>query len=170
MLLPLLAASVTGQPLEARKAAAINAGTLALIEQEEGFRANFYNDQQGEKTIGYGHDCVQLQDCGSIHAPITKAQGVALLKKDLKSYESCVCGLPNAASLNANEYGALVSFTYNSGCQGAADAWQSLMQQKNFKGICKALPTTNTKGGIVSGRRQQEANLCNKATSAKSGC
>ena len=32
--------------------ARINSATLALIEQEEGFAANFYNDAEGQQTIG----------------------------------------------------------------------------------------------------------------------
>ena len=41
----------------------VNAATLELIESVEGFRANYY-DINGDKTIGFGHDCTQKQDCG----------------------------------------------------------------------------------------------------------
>ena len=34
------------------------------------------------------------------------------MKKDLRTFQSCVCALPHAKSLNANQYGALVSFAY----------------------------------------------------------
>jgi lysozyme len=72
--------------------------------------------------------------------------------------------------LNANQYGALVSFTYNSGCGGVQKYFESFMQQSNFAGICSALPTTNTLGGQLSSRRQQEGAFCSQASSAKSGC
>ena len=51
----LLTAAVSSAPLEARSAAPVNQATLSLIEQLEGFEANFYNDVNGEKTIGKHH-------------------------------------------------------------------------------------------------------------------
>ena len=44
------------------------------------------------KTIGYGHAC-HASDCSNIHPPITRAQGEALLKKDLVIFEKCVDSL-----------------------------------------------------------------------------
>ena len=78
--------------------------------------------------------------------------------------------MTHAAALNANEYGALVSFTYSSGCGGLQEYWAGMMKSQDFKGICEALPTTNTLGGELSSRREKEGRFCGEASSAKSGC
>ncbi|CAF9911171.1 MAG: hypothetical protein GOMPHAMPRED_007335 [Gomphillus americanus] len=150
-------------------AAPVNAGALALIEKLEGFRANYYTIN-GDQTIGFGHDCTQRKDCANIHPPITRQQGVALLQSDLPGYEGCVCSLPNSGGLNANQYGALVSFTYNSGCGNTQKFFKSYMQSSNYNGICQALPTTNTLNGQLNSRRQQEGAFCGQATNQPSGC
>jgi len=150
-------------------AAPVNDGAIKLIEKLEGFRADYYYIN-GDKTVGYGHDCTQRQDCGSITTPLSQSAGEALLRKDITDYEKCVCALPNAAKLNANQYGALVSFTYNSGCGGVKKYFNTYMTSSNFAGICKDLPTTNTLSGQLSSRRQQEGSFCSQASSAKSGC
>ncbi|MCJ1326126.1 hypothetical protein MMC10_002790 [Thelotrema lepadinum] len=159
----------TSQILEKRVAAPVNTGGINLIESLEGFKPNFYTIN-GHKTIGFGHDCVERGGCDSLHPPITKAQGTTLLKSDITEYETCVCALPNAANLNANQYGALVSFTYNSGCGGVSKYFRSDMQSSNFAGICSSLPTTNTLGGELSSRRQKEGAFCSQASNQKSGC
>ncbi|KAF9892076.1 hypothetical protein FE257_002482 [Aspergillus nanangensis] len=147
----------------------INNAAVQLIGSLEGFSSDFYYIN-GHKTIGYGHDCVAKQDCDTIDAPLTKTEGAALLKEDLAGYESCVCSLSNAKYLNANQYGALVSFAYNSGCGGVENWWHGAMDQKNFEGICEALPTTNTLGGQLSNRRRQEGEFCAQPTNSTSGC
>jgi GH24 family phage-related lysozyme (muramidase) len=119
---------------------------------------------------GYGHDCTQKQDCGSINAPITEAQGQDLMEKDLVGFESCVCQLPNASGLNTNQFSALVSFAYNSGCGGVSTYFHSYLEKKDYSGVCAALPTTNTLGGELSSRRKREAQLCSTATNILSGC
>jgi lysozyme len=121
-------------------------------------------------NVGYGHDCTEKKDCGSLHPPLSVAQATDLLKKDLVGFEACVCALPNAKLLNANQYGALVSFAYNSGCGGVSSYWHGAMTEKNFKGICEALPNTNTLGGELSSRRQKEGHFCSEPTSQPSGC
>lgn len=163
----------------------ISNSAVELIGSLEGFESDFYYINghktvgKGTKTdsgriqtncLGYGHDCVAKQDCDSIDTPLSKSEGAALLKKDLAGYESCVCELDNAKYLNANQYGALVSFAYNSGCGGVASWWHGAMEQKNFDGICEALPTTNTLGGLLSNRRRQEGEFCSKPTNQTSGC
>ncbi|KAA8652856.1 hypothetical protein EYZ11_007594 [Aspergillus tanneri] len=147
----------------------INDAAVELIGELEGFRPDFYYIN-GHKTVGYGHDCVAKQDCGSIKTPISKAEGAALLKKDLAGYEKCVCKMQNAKELNANQYGALVSFAYNSGCGGVQSWWHGAMAKKNFKGICEALPTTNTLNGLLTNRRKKEGAFCSKPTDKLSGC
>ena len=72
--------------------------------------------------------------------------------------------------LNANQYGALVSFTYNSGCGGVSRDFKSYMTKGDYTGICEDLPSTNTLDGLLTSRREKEAALCSKATSEKSSC
>jgi len=91
----------------------INNAGLNLIKEFEGFRANFYGDPVGIRTIGYGHAC-HANDCSSIHPPITQAQGEALLKQDLVSRQTCVQN--QVSFVNDNQFAALVSFVFNLGC------------------------------------------------------
>ncbi|KAN0069726.1 glycoside hydrolase family 24 protein [Elaphomyces granulatus] len=164
-----LSAMAAPSSLQDRNAAPIDSGAVSLIEGLEGFRANFY-EINGHQTIGYGHDCTEKEDCDSIHPPLSQAQGTALLQKDLAGFEQCVCALSNAKSLNANQYGALVSFAYNSGCGGVSEYWHGAMTEKNFNGICEALPNTNTLGGELTTRREAEGKFCSEPTNQTSGC
>jgi len=91
----------------------INAAGLSLIKEFEGFRANFYGDAVGIRTIGYGHAC-QGTACDGIKAPLTQAEGEALLMKDLVRFEACVEA--DAPGLTDNQFSALVSFVFNLGC------------------------------------------------------
>ncbi|CAG2170907.1 unnamed protein product [Oppiella nova] len=102
-----------GAVLALANARNINQAGLDLIKVSEGFRANFYGDPVGIRTIGYGHNC-QAKGCDSIHAPITQAQGEALLHQDLVGFQNCV---ENAVPfVNDNQFAALVSFSFNEGC------------------------------------------------------
>jgi lysozyme len=60
------------------------------------------------------------QHCKEIKAPISKATGQALLKKDLAKFEAAVCSAvkKQKCPLNCNQFNALVSFTYNVGISG----------------------------------------------------
>ncbi|CAG2103793.1 unnamed protein product, partial [Medioppia subpectinata] len=84
-----------------------------ILQHNRGFRANFYGDPVGIRTIGYGHNC-NAQGCSTIHAPITKAQGEALLHQDLVQFQNCVEA--QVPFVNDNQFAALVSFTFNLGC------------------------------------------------------
>ncbi|CAI2170276.1 14645_t:CDS:2 [Funneliformis geosporum] len=93
----------------------INAEGLELVKDFEGFRADFYNDLAGHKTIGYGHNCdADPNKCKDIKAPITQAQAEELLKTDLAKFEGHVTSLVKV-KLNSNQFSALVSFTFNLG-------------------------------------------------------
>jgi GH24 family phage-related lysozyme (muramidase) len=122
------------------------------------------------ESLGYGHDCAGQQDCGTIHAPITKDEAKRILRKDLASFAKCVCQLPNAAALNANQFAALVSFAFDSSCDGVFRHWKVKMSEKDFNGICSALPHTNTANGVLNSRRVIESAVCFKATKVMSGC
>ena len=130
-----------------------------------------YDDGTGIDTIGYGHNCeAHPGTCEGLKIPLSKADGEKLMIGDLKGFEDCVCDLPNAEELNVNEFGALVSFAYNSGCGGVANYWKSYMTRQDFDGVCDDLPTTNTLKGLLTTRREKEQKLCRESTTVMSGC
>jgi lysozyme len=89
---------------------------------------------KGIKTIGYGHAChVDSSKCANIKAPITRAQGEALLMKDLVRFEDCVDRL-TTYNLNSNQFSALVSFSFNLGC---GNYGKSTLRQKLNAGDTK---------------------------------
>ena len=59
---------------------------------------------QGIKTIGYGHAC-HVNDCSTIHPPITVAQGEALLRQDLVTHQNCVQA--QVPFVNDNQFAAV---------------------------------------------------------------
>lgn len=71
--------------LEARQCVgpAINAATISLIKEFEGFVKSPAPDPIGLPTVGYGHLC-QTASCSEVgySFPLTEAQATALLKKD----------------------------------------------------------------------------------------
>ncbi|CAB4495529.1 unnamed protein product [Rhizophagus irregularis] len=76
-----------------------------------------------------------------IRPPISRAEGEALLKKDLARFEKCVESLTRI-KLNSNQFSALCSFTFNLGC-GAYQ--QSTLRRK--------LNAGNTKGASLEFRK-----------------
>jgi lysozyme len=122
------------------------------------------------KKLGYGHNCDQRLDCGDLDAPITEEEGDELLRSDLSDYEACTCELPNASKLNLNQYSALVSFAFNSGCGALEQYIGSYMDNSDFSGICNDLPGLNTLDGYLVSRREQESGLCSTGTETPCGC
>ncbi|XP_054153688.1 uncharacterized protein LOC128952333 [Oppia nitens] len=95
----------------------INQNGLQLIKQLEGFRGNYYNDQIGQKTIGYGH-CIQYR--GPIEpryrVPLSESDASRLLREDLHLDEEFVQRVTNGR-LNDNQFAACVSFSFNMGTE-----------------------------------------------------
>jgi len=82
---------------------------IALIQEFEGFRSRAYQDVVGVWTIGFGFtDHVKEGDT------ITKAQALARLSRELRTYEA---GVHAACKIepSQNEFDALVSFAWNVG-------------------------------------------------------
>nr|WJZ50381.1 GH24 muramidase [Chaetomium sp. ZY287] len=107
------------------KAPKSNAATVDLIASFEGFRANIYTDATGHPTVGYGHMCTKSR-CAEVKykIPLSKADGKKLLADDMAKFEKCIKEMLNSkAKLNLNQYGALVSWSFNVGC-GAAKGSQ----------------------------------------------
>ncbi|KAL8839751.1 MAG: hypothetical protein Q9170_001622 [Blastenia crenularia] len=135
----------------------------AFIAGFEGFRADFYRDAANVKTIGYGHACQPDSECDSINAPITEAEGQALLKSDAATFVSCINKDVDVA-LNQNQFDALVSFTYNLGCGNLEDIAAHL-NRNDFSGATSAMKQyTHAGGQVLPGlvrRRQEEVDLFN---------
>jgi lysozyme len=98
---------------------AVNDATLNLITLFEGFVPNWYPDPaHGWKvpTCCYGHtDAAGEPKYAATKAKrFTKADGRAILARDLVGYEAAVKRLVKVP-LDANQLGALVSFTFNLG-------------------------------------------------------
>ncbi|CAG8722075.1 4323_t:CDS:2, partial [Racocetra fulgida] len=91
----------------------INDKGFNLIKEFEGFRCDYYIDPAGYKTIGYGHAC-HANDCTNIKPPLNEAQAEDLLREDLIKFEEYVES--SSPGLNLNQFSALVSFTFNLGC------------------------------------------------------
>lgn len=93
----------------------INKEGLDLIKSFEGCVLHAYDDGYGNITIGWGH-------CDKSYAgkTITQADADRLLEQDLKRFEDAVNKYVSTYNLNANEFSALVSFTYNCG-EGCLD-------------------------------------------------
>jgi lysozyme len=95
----------------------------AFIKGFESFSNVVYTDIVGKPTIGYGH---LIREGESFPHPISHAEGLALLHKDLQKAENAVLRLIQVP-LTDGQYGALVSFTFNLG-SGALQ--RSTMRQK----------------------------------------
>jgi lysozyme len=151
-----------------------NAATVDLIAKSEGFRANIYTDATGHPTVGYGHLCTKSK-CAEVKykIPLSVADGKKLLADDMKKYEKCLTAmLTSKAVLNLNQYGALVSFTFNLGC-GAAQGSQMVKRLNNGENVNKVLSEELPKwvhgnGKVLPGlvtRRNNEIALAKKSGS-----
>jgi lysozyme len=90
---------------------AINPAGLELIKSFESFQDWQYTCPAGRPTIGWGH---VIRPGESFQEPISQAQGLALLVKDIEAAAAAVERLVKVP-LNDNQFAALVSFTYNLG-------------------------------------------------------
>ncbi|KAM5358111.1 hypothetical protein ACJZ2D_015578 [Fusarium nematophilum] len=153
-----------------------NQATVNLISSFEGFRANIYKDAAGYPTVGYGHLC-KNNKCTDVKysIPLSKANGKKLLADDMAKFEKCITAMLNSkVTLNKNQYGALISWSFNMGC-GAAKS-STLVKRLNKgespnKVISQELPKWVYAGGKkLNGlvrRRNAEIALAKKATTDK---
>ncbi|CAG2104781.1 unnamed protein product [Medioppia subpectinata] len=140
----------------------INWNGLNLIKGFEGYRANYYLDQIGQKTIGYGHCCV-YHPCDQLRPPLSEAQATQLLQADLGEFQNCVeNSFPG--KLSDNQFAAATSFAFNMGC----GAWTgshilSNLRANNWAAAANAFNEYTWMGGHqIAGlvvRRQKEAQL-----------
>lgn len=87
---------------------------IILIEKFEGFSPTMYKDAVGIPTIGYGTriDSPGLQSLQT--ATITQSQAQDLLKQHLAGDEVEINSMVKA-TINQNQFDALISFCYNLG-------------------------------------------------------
>ena len=146
----------------------INKNTEDLIVFYEGERLTSYRDTGGIWTIGVGHTSDEKFKVKKGQT-ITKEFSRELLRHDLKEAENFVKTLVKVP-LNENQYGALVSFTFNLG--GGQLKISTLLKKLNA-GNYKAIPVELNKWvyddgvklqGLIN-RRKAEGELWNTPTS-----
>lgn len=152
----------------------VNAATVALIKEFEGFVPSPAPDPIGLPTVGYGHLC-QTSGCSEVpySFPLTQTTASQLLASDLKAPQQTITlRTTSAVVLNANQYGALVSWTFNVG--GANVQSSTLLRRLNAGEnpntvIAEELPKWNKAGGeTLPGlvrRRAAEVSLAQTSTS-----
>lgn len=133
----------------------VNDAALALIRQWEGLRLTAYQDIAGVWTIGYG----STRDV-TPGMRITETEAVARLRRDLADAEQAVFNAVEV-DLNDNQFGALVSFTFNVG--GGALRSSTLLRKLNA-GDYGAVPGELAKWNKarVNGALQPVAGLSNR--------
>lgn len=130
---------------------AINKATIALVMEQESFRAKAYQDG-GRKAIGYGRN---EGFRGFVITPgmvVTKEQAYVWLRSDLYYLASKILLMLGTTQATDNQLGALSSFSYNLGLQplsastllrkflegdvqGAADEFLKWNKAKNAEGV-----------------------------------
>ena len=114
-----------GQSLRSADIAAarpIDAVTIALIISFEGWSSKAYDDPSNYCTIGYGH-LIALKPCAQIDLAklgfagiISEDTGRSILFQDTLTSRLAVSDLVHdSGKLTADQFGALVSFTFNVG-------------------------------------------------------
>lgn len=141
----------------------LNKESINLIKSFEGIMLKAYRDSVGVLTIGYGHTTMAGPPAVIPGMIVTEVQATDLLASDLKKY--CAMVDRNVkVELNPNQYGALVSFTYNLG-EGSLKSSTLLkkVNVKDFVGASKEFAKWNHAGGQVlkglTRRRMAEAAL-----------
>jgi lysozyme len=152
----------------------VNAATISLIKEFEGFVASPEPDPIGLPTVGYGHLC-QTTGCAEVPYPfpLTTTTASALLASDLRTYQNCIArDIADSVRLNANQYGALVSWAFNVGCgnSGSSTLVSRLNNGENPNTVAEEeLPKWNKAGGqVLPGlvrRRAAEVTLFKTASS-----
>ncbi|KAJ2927868.1 hypothetical protein H1R20_g9228, partial [Candolleomyces eurysporus] len=152
----------------------VNAATVSLIKQFEGFVPSPAPDPIGLPTVGYGHLC-QTSGCAEVPFPfpLTTTTATSLLTSDLRTFQNCIASqVADSIRLNDNQYGALVSWAFNVGCANTASS--TLISRLNAGQApntvaAEELPKWNKAGGVVLpglvNRRAAEVTLFRTASS-----
>jgi lysozyme len=132
----------------------INDAALDLICEYEGFEPHWYPDVvHGWKvpTVAYGHTDAagEPKYAATKSKTFTKAEGRLILERDLAQYAAAVHAAVKVP-LNDNQFGALVSFTYNLGAKNLNKS--TLVKKLNagdFEGAAKEFRRWNRAGGKI---------------------
>jgi lysozyme len=125
----------------------VNAETVRLIKQWEGFRAEAYLCTGNKWTIGYGHTAT-ARGYRNRGERITQEQAEILLIQDLAWAEAAITRLVRVR-LTDNQFGALVAWVFNI---GETEASTSTLIRKLNAGDYDAVPTELVKWNRSSGR------------------
>ena len=118
---------------------------IDLIKEFEGFRAKAYLCPARVWTIGYGHTKGVKPGM-----TITKAQGEAMLRADLKIYERHTSDALGNARTTQGQWDALVSFCYNAGPGNLnKSSMLRLHKQGQYKAAADAFLNWTKGGGKV---------------------
>jgi lysozyme len=123
----------------------VNKATLDLIKRWESFVDHVYICAAGYRTVGFGH----LVAKGEEFSTISLEEAEELLQKDLTKAINAVNRLITVP-LNENQFGALVSFTFNCG-NGALQ--RSTLRSKLNRGEYNEVPTELLKWCHAGGRK-----------------
>jgi lysozyme len=144
---------------------AVNDATIRLITEFEGFVPTWYKDPVGIWTVAFGHTDAAGKPtyAETVGDKFTREQGMDILRRDLEQYEAAV-DRHVTVPLNANQRGALTSFTYN---LGEGNLKKSTLLKKlnagDYDGASKEFYKWNKAGGkILAGltrRREAERQL-----------
>ncbi len=132
---------------------------LALTEKFEGLRLTAYQDSVGVWTIGYGHTGADVAQ----GLTITNDQAGILLAADVAWAVTCV-NKAVSATINQNQFDAMVDFTFNLGCAAfTGSTLLKMVNAGNFAGAAGQFIRWNKAGGRVRAgltkRRQAETAL-----------
>lgn len=103
---------------------AVNAATIELVKEFEGFRAHAYLCPAGVWTCGYGHTGAEVTEktaCTKRLAEIWLAEDLTKAGARLRSRIG-----PVVDELTDNQYGALCSFVFNLGADPGWTIWKKL--------------------------------------------
>lgn len=140
----------------------ISQNGIALIKKFEGFRATAYKDVVGIWTIGHGH-VIKDNEQYLLTATLSEAEATELLLQDLEYFVNTINNTCQEfhIDLTQNQFDALCSFTFNTGCFN--QAMKDRFQHKDIAGIGKALTLYDKAGSnVVEGlleRRKAEQEL-----------
>ena len=135
-----------------------NTKGLQLLMSLEGCRLVAYK-LKGERnyTIGYGHSDASIK----AGQRITQDKADALLKNDLKKFESYV-EKNTKFELNENQFSALVSYTYNRGYKGFRQLMDNSTTVSDLSdNIVKYWGSNNNYKDVLIKRRKKERDLFN---------
>jgi len=141
----------------------INEAGLGIIKRFEGWSSSAYKCPAGRWTIGYGATWdIRGNAVTSSHRDITKAQGDALLRREIRHVEAAISRLITA-ELTDNMFSSIASWSFN---VGTGNFQRSTLRMKlnrgDYEGAADELPKWRRAGGrilkgLVTRRRYERA-------------